>query len=123
MHYNDCGITHTRGNNGIISYKNALRTKLDNDQIVYPVIPLFDISLQCDQYTDVKFILDGDFAPTLTSIKLNFEVSATITGNLTIYEDEQFTTELEGIGPFAHKLDLKIIQLLADIKRRCLKSQ
>lgn len=96
MKYNDCGIIRTVGADGIISYENTLHTKLATDRFVYPVLPVYNISLRCDQFTNIKFILDGDFTAKLTSITLNFEVNATITGNLKVFTDQNFSRLIDG---------------------------
>lgn len=92
INYNDCGTVRTVDDSGVISYTNSLKTLLNEDGAVYPILPIFDVPLQCDLHTRYEFVFHGDYYPKLANFQADVEVEGIMTGNLGIFADANFTT-------------------------------
>ena len=58
-----------------MSYTNRLKTKVDEGLAVFPILPVFDVPLQCDLHTQFEFVFEGDYYPKLTSFQADIQVA------------------------------------------------
>jgi len=117
--YNDCGTTKSLNSSlgvndwprslsgevnpssvtaetGIISYANRLKTKLDLTGSVEPIMPLFDVPLQCDMHTSYDFVFAGAWHPDISSFSADLEAHYDLTGTMALYHDQDFDDAFDG---------------------------
>lgn len=92
INYNDCATVRTVDDEGVISYTNSLKTLINDNAAVFPILPMFDVPLRCDLHTQYEFVFHGDYYPKLTSFQADVEVEGIMTGNLTVFSNPEFTT-------------------------------
>ena len=76
---------------GIISYANRLKTKLNYEGSVEPIMPIFDVPIQCDMHTSYDFVFQGAWHPDVSSFSADIEAHFELTGTMQLYHDQEFT--------------------------------
>ncbi|CAG5109425.1 Oidioi.mRNA.OKI2018_I69.chr2.g3965.t3.cds [Oikopleura dioica] len=90
--YEDCGTKRTVDEKlEKITFTNNMRTWINRDAPVFPVLPEFNIDLECAVSTSFEFFSQGDFYPELSSFRGVANSIGSQTGNLQIYADPSFT--------------------------------
>lgn len=76
---------------GIISYQNNLKTKFIESGSVFPILPNFDVPLQCDLHTSYDFVFTGDWHPDVSSFKAELSTHFDLEGTMTLFHDGNYT--------------------------------
>jgi hypothetical protein len=132
--YNDCGtvknVNSTRGNSteifpnalagvvggalaststeGLIAYSNRLRTKIDETGSVFPILPVFDVPLQCDLHTTYDFTFEEDWFPKLSSYNATIDAHYDLEGDMKLFHDSSFTQEFNGTTGIANGINIYV---------------
>jgi len=94
VNYSDCGTIKDTSVEKVISYSNSLKTFLDDQGQTKPILPIFDIPLSCKISTNYEFEFNGDFEIKIDSFETVVNAEGTLTGDLDMYTDSNFTARL-----------------------------
>ena len=68
--YGDCGTTQVVDEDlGTVTFTNRMLTWINQEAPVFPVVPEFDVELECVVSTKFEFVFHGDFYPELTAFR------------------------------------------------------
>ena len=66
---------------------------------VRPILPVFDVPLQCDLHTTYDFTFDEDWFPQVSSFNASIKANYSLEGDMKLFHDSDFTQ-----GMFEHNL-------------------
>lgn len=104
VNYNDCGTEKDTSVENIISYSNNLKTFLSDQGQTDPILPIFDIPLTCKISTNYEFEFSGDFEIKIEALETVVNGEGTLTGNLQLFTDKNFSTPLMDAVGNGHRL-------------------
>ena len=77
--YGDCGTTQVVDEDlGTVTFTNRMLTWINQEAPVFPVVPEFDVELECVVSTKFEFVFHGDFYPELTAFRGLFNIAGEI---------------------------------------------